>query len=961
MFLLASFLLDGDRRMSPVVNRRHTVESLFCDAMDLPSGDRYAYLANACVRSPELLQPVLTLLAEQDRAGSFLQMPILRQALTPSSTPLIASGAASAPVTTPAHLFDLSPRFSPGQVLADRFAIVRFLARGGMGEVYEAEDRLLQGEHVALKTIRPEIAEEQGSSARFEQEVLLARKVHHPNLCPIYELFRCEQPAPAFLFLTMKLLGGETLDVQLQEHSLLSRAALVEISTRLMAGVSAIHAAGIVHRDIKPKNVMLERSGRRLRLYLLDFGLARLHHSDATVHRTGMVAGTPGYLAPELLRGQQPTRATDLFALGVVLHQVLCGTRPMELPDGISLAPAPELHLANVPAYLIEAVEGLLSTDPEQRCAAFRLARAAHRIVTPAVPVRQPQRLLSPLSRRTFALGSLCAAGTAIGWQHSWIYDSLHPLPRRRFVALLDWPPAADAHLRPMILGLIDAIASELARAEASDRDLLVVPQTVAAGQSAEAAIRQARESVGANLVLAASGHQANDRLALSLQLLDSGTGKTLRSRELRASTLGETTFAAIAVRAASELLDIRHFQPNEQRLRVGTDQPAALAAFQAAEVLVRQDDDAGLDSAILKYREAAELDPRYALAFAKLSQAYTRSFVLSRDTGALHLANANADHALALNHDLVEGQMAIAAIMETTGDEEAALQALSKVLASDPGNTRALRWQAEVLRRLNRWPEAERTFHRVISQRPNLWLNYNELGFGLHGQGRWMEAIEAFKTAAVTAPGNAMAAANLGSEYLQVGAVSDAIKSLRRALALKPNDDEASACMSLALRQQKRVIEALPFALRATIASPEVDTNWLELGECYAALPHHEPKAREAFLHAVATATRHLRSDSTDGPAWMLLALYQAKVGDIPGSTVSLTRADALKADDMDSLLYRIRVLELLGHRDDALASLKKAFARGATAFQINSSSDLNSLRLDPRYRSLETMQSTT
>ena len=101
-------------------------------------------------------------------------------------------------------------------MIARRFLVVHFIARGGMGEVYEVEDCLLQGNRVALKMIRPEIAAHEESSHRFEQEVLLARKINHPNLCPIYEIFRCDDEPPPFLFLTMKLLAGETLDSSLQ-------------------------------------------------------------------------------------------------------------------------------------------------------------------------------------------------------------------------------------------------------------------------------------------------------------------------------------------------------------------------------------------------------------------------------------------------------------------------------------------------------------------------------------------------------------------------------------------------------------------------------------------------------------------------------------------------------------------------------------------------------------------------
>ena len=934
-----------------MVKHRHTIEELFCEALDLPQEQRRAYLEISVRDSPEFLSPVLEMLDEYERAGSFLEIPVVNHGGrdVPPATKDEGIYAGMNPAETAGQ--EACPRFSPGERLAGRFDVVRFLARGGMGEVYEVEDRLLQGEHVALKIVRPEISHDSWGLARFEQEVLLARKVHHPNLCPIYECFRCERPEPGFLFFTMKLLHGETMDVFLRRRASLRAQDLLEICTKLMSGIAAIHAAGIVHRDIKPKNVILERNGRRVRVYLLDFGLARLHLSDATVLGTGLVAGTPGYIAPELLLGSRPTRESDLYALGVVLHQVLCGRTPQDGPGGLSLTPAPELLLCGAPSHLIKAVEGLLSNDPEERIKAFRSARGLQRAVV--APKDLPIPPASKVSRRAFAATAVCALATTAVWQRSWLYEHINPLPRKRFVALFEGP-AVDAQFRPTILGMIDTIANELARAEASDPDLLVVTLTVVAGQSLAAALSQARDSLGANLVLAASAQKHGDRLNVLLDLLDSATGKTLRSKTLSTPVLPEVTLAHHAVRAAMELLDIRRYEPDEQRVRSGTDQPAALSAFHIAEALLRQDDDTGLSGAIVKYREAVNLDPQYAMAFAKLAQAYARSFVLSRDVGALHLARANSDHAISLDRRLVDGYLSRAAIFEITGEEQSALHEIGNALSFDPSNPKALLWQAQIYSRLNRWPDAERAFHRLIAERPNLWLIYNELGFALHGEGRSKDAIEAFRTAATAAPGNAMVVTNLGLELLQVEAFTEAVKCLSRGLALQPNYDAALSGMSMALRFQKQAPEALPFALKATEANPKEDTNWLELGECYAALAHRSRDARAAYLRASTEAAEHLHMDPTDGPLWILLALYQVKTGSAAAASASLQRAESFGVDDMDSALCKVRVFELLGQREAALFALKRAFGRGATRRQIERCFDLNALRSDTRYAGL-------
>jgi serine/threonine protein kinase/Tol biopolymer transport system component len=335
-------------------------EELFGEALELPPESRSAFLDRVCSHDPELRRHLEQLLLEDARAASFLAAP----AFTPDGT---ATGSALGPLPTPG-------RFQPGQLIAGRFAIVRFIARGGMGEVYEAKDQFLQDAGVALKIIRPEIAADAASSARFEQEVLLARKVVHSNLCPIYEIFRCDQPAPPFLFLTMRLLHGETLYARFEQSKKLEPGESADICKQLLAGVAALHAGGVIHRDLKPNNVMLETGQSRepgVHVSIMDFGLARPHEAANTLFGSGVIAGTPGYMAPELLRGGRPTKATDLFALGVVLHQVLTGQRPLSSEEGVSLAPSPSWRSARASAAWLQAVEGFLSPDPESRTRAF--------------------------------------------------------------------------------------------------------------------------------------------------------------------------------------------------------------------------------------------------------------------------------------------------------------------------------------------------------------------------------------------------------------------------------------------------------------------------------------------------------------------------------------------------------------------------------------------------------------
>ncbi len=227
--------------------------------------------------------------------------------------------------------------FADGALLAGRFRIARFLGEGGMGEVYEAEDLELR-ERVALKTVRPEIAGDPRAWEEFRREVHLARKVTHPNVCRIFDVFHHYDPqdgAVDVAFVTMELLPGETLQARLKREGRLTPAVVLPLARQMAAGLGAAHARGVVHRDFKGANVMLvpaEDGGAAPRAVVTDFGLARGEaggdESYGSLHTAGRIAGTPAYMAPEQLTGGKVTPAIDVYALGAVLFELVTGRPP---------------------------------------------------------------------------------------------------------------------------------------------------------------------------------------------------------------------------------------------------------------------------------------------------------------------------------------------------------------------------------------------------------------------------------------------------------------------------------------------------------------------------------------------------------------------------------------------------------------------------------------------------------
>lgn len=294
------------------------------------------------------------LLIEKDNLGSFLSTP-----------PFVD------PHLNPAY----SPeRLAPGEVLAGRFRIVNFIAAGGMGEVYKAEDHRL-GRIVVLKFLPKKLAEDLQSLERFRHEAKAASALNHPNICTVYDFG--EDAGRAFI--AMEYLEGETLSTRLKSGPLPLRNTL-EIAIEVSSALDTAHNKGIVHRDIKPGNIMLTRSGAKL----LDFGLAKYDASLSVVRDAedffrveGAVLGTLSYMSPEQLQGEEVDARTDIFAFGAVLYEMLSGKRAFErnhrmatnITDNYA-QPKPVRELVKeVPQELERVIQRCLSENREDRYA----------------------------------------------------------------------------------------------------------------------------------------------------------------------------------------------------------------------------------------------------------------------------------------------------------------------------------------------------------------------------------------------------------------------------------------------------------------------------------------------------------------------------------------------------------------------------------------------------------------
>jgi serine/threonine-protein kinase len=294
-------------------------------------------------------------------------------ASTPSRSPRTPSR--SGPGAKPTNSDPIGGgRFTPGQMIAERYRVVAMAGRGGMGEVYRAEDLTL-GQLAAIKFLPETLSQDAAALSRFHSEVRIARQVSHPNVCRVFDIGN----ADGVPFLSMEFVDGEDLASVVRRIGRLSPDKATEIARQICAGLAAAHERGVIHRDLKPANVMLDGAGK---IRITDFGLAGI---AASIQGADIRAGTPAYMAPEQLAGKEVTAKSDIYSLGLILYEILTGKRAFDAATLPELTKLRDQGTITNPSTLVRDLDPLiervilrcLENDPAKRPASALQVAAA--------------------------------------------------------------------------------------------------------------------------------------------------------------------------------------------------------------------------------------------------------------------------------------------------------------------------------------------------------------------------------------------------------------------------------------------------------------------------------------------------------------------------------------------------------------------------------------------------------
>ena len=518
-------------------------------------------------------------------------------------------------------------QLSPGASVGSRYEIVRLLGQGGMGAVYQAHDKELERQ-VAIKVIRADMAANPEILRRFKQELILARQITHKNVIRIFDLGQ----ADGIKFITMEYIEGENLQNVLRRKKKLEPAEAANILAQVCRALEAAHHEGVIHRDLKPQNIMLDKTGRA---FVMDFGIARSMLGDGMT-QTGALIGTPDYMSPEQAKGQSLDARSDLFSVGIIFYEMLSGKVPFDADTTMGklwkrtnepARPLDELD-KTIPKPLNDIARKCLEIDPQKRFSSA--SELLHQIEIWQGPAAGTRLVSLPVTVLPGSGKWLAAAALGVMVIAGGLYL------RSRISAPLGTPHAPvtlliadfdnktgdsvfDGTLEPMLgIALEGApFISSFNRGQAKKDGARLQPGAT----HMDAALAQlVARSEGVNAVVTGSITQAGSGYKVSVSALDAATGKPIVTEEKSASNK-QDVLAAAGKLAESIRKGLGDTTPESaQQAAAETFSASSLEAAHAYAVGQDFQLAAKWDDALKAYSHAVELDPNLGRAYAGMA-----------------------------------------------------------------------------------------------------------------------------------------------------------------------------------------------------------------------------------------------------------------------------------------------------------------------------------------------------
>ena len=861
-----------------------------------------------------------------------------------------------------------------GTVFAGRYQVIEELGKGGMGRVFRVEDSKIS-EEVALKVLKPEIASDKKTIDRVRNELKLARKITHKNVCRMFDFN--EQNSTHYI--TMEYVPGENLKSMLKMTKQLSIGTAVSIAGQICKGLSEAHNLGVVHRDLKPSNIMIDKAGNAR---IMDFGVARSLQAKG-ITAAGVMVGTPEYISPEQVEGKEADQQSDLYSLGVILYEMVTGRSPFDGDTPLSIAVKhkteepqdPWKFNSEIPEALSRVILKCLEKEREKRYQnAEELFKELNRIEEKVstregvLPRRKPivSKEDKGIFRRSWkAVVAFVAVVIVIGLGIVFTGKQAPTLPleRTRIVVLPfeNMGPPEDSYFSD---GITDEVTSRLAALQG----LGVISRTSASRyKDTNKTIKQIGDELDVDYVLEGAvrwnrNGEGKGRVRVTPKLIRVSDDTQIWSESYNRVIQNLFSVQSGIAEQVARQLDITVLEP--ERRAMYSDPTDNLEAYdlylrgrEYGELGWRSSDSGGFEQAIQMFERAIEIDPNFALAHVHLANSHLRMYFFGADRSEERLARArsSAERAIELQPDLPEALESLA-LYYYWGflDYDRAVEILEIIQRARPNLVPNL--LGYIKRRQGKWEEAVETMIKSFELDPRYSQLAYEIGGAYVGMRQYEKAKEWCDRALSINPDHL--AAQLGKAEIHV--LSDGDIAQARAILEKAPQHPLTDYMWFTLNMIERNFQEILGRLDSLSYSLFEDQHiYFHRDLAYAAVYYAMGEMSKVETHAgwVKSALERAISENPSDPRYhAALGLTHAYLGQRDEAVQEGERAASLYPVSKDLamgpiyLMNLARIYTLVGEHEKAVEQLEYLISNYSAEFlwQVIS---IPLLRIDPMW----------